>query len=248
MLLITADEQKRMRGSQLTSAAGAQAQDIEPARYRLVIRVKIAKDAPTSAPQGLSRRRVRAVIGASLAALLGLGWVGFKLIGNEAPATPTADQPARVAQPRSSEPALDAAALGDGAGSPTPSAQNGRETAVAATPTASDQPTSAASSARAEPDEPSTPINEVIPDAPRSALDTIRGTVRVSIRVTFDMHGAVTEATSHDSGPSRYFERLALQASRDWRFTPSNSEAPRSMLLRFHFRREGVTARAELLQ
>jgi TonB family protein len=88
-------------------------------------------------------------------------------------------------------------------------------------------------------------INEVIPAAPQSALDTIRGTVRVSVRVTIDNDGSVVDATAEDGGPSRYFERLAVDASRKWTFTPANLDEQRTMLVKFNFTREGVTAHAE---
>lgn len=93
-------------------------------------------------------------------------------------------------------------------------------------------------------DVPTSPINPVIPDVPQSALDTIRGTVRVAVRVTIDKQGAVIQAVAEDRGPSRYFERLAVKASKQWTFTPSQSEEQRAMLVRFNFTRAGATAEA----
>jgi TonB family protein len=89
------------------------------------------------------------------------------------------------------------------------------------------------------------PIREVIPDVPRSARETIRGTVRVSVRVVVDKGGTVLAATAHEPGPSRYFERLAIQASKKWTFAPTDSEEQRIMLVRFNFRRAGTTAHAD---
>lgn len=91
--------------------------------------------------------------------------------------------------------------------------------------------------------EPSS-ISEVLPDVPQSALDTIRGTVRVSVRVNIDQQGKVVGAAAEDRGPSRYFERLSLEASKHWTFTPATSDEPRSMLVRFNFTRDGATAQA----
>jgi TonB family protein len=85
----------------------------------------------------------------------------------------------------------------------------------------------------------------VIPDVPRSARETIRGTVRVSVRVVVDKGGTVLAATAHEPGPSRYFERLAIQASKKWTFAPTDSEEQRIMLVRFNFRRAGTTAHAD---
>ena len=73
---------------------------------------------------------------------------------------------------------------------------------------------------------------------------TITGTVRVSIRVTLDNEGAVVDATAANPGPSRYFERLSLAASKKWTFTPANSDEPRTMLVKFNYTRDGVAAYA----
>jgi TonB family protein len=91
---------------------------------------------------------------------------------------------------------------------------------------------------------PPSPINEVIPDVPRSALDTIRGTIRITIRVVIDRDGTVRSASTQESGPSRYFERLALAAAKKWTFAPADSAEERVMLVRFNFTRAGVTGSA----
>ena len=94
----------------------------------------------------------------------------------------------------------------------------------------------------------SAPISEAIPDVPRSARETIRGTIRVSVRVIVDKDGTVLAATAADPGPSRYFERLAIEASNKWTFAPTDSEAQRIVRVRFNFTRAGTTARASSLQ
>ena len=71
------------------------------------------------------------------------------------------------------------------------------------------------SRAQWQPDAPPSPINEVIPDVSRSARETIRGTIRVSIRVIVDKQGAVLDATADEPGPSRYFERLVCRGSKE---------------------------------
>jgi TonB family protein len=96
-------------------------------------------------------------------------------------------------------------------------------------------------------DAPTSPINEAIPDVPQSALDTIRGTVRVAVRVTIDKQGTVIDTVADDRGPSRYFERLAVEAAKRWTFTPTRSAEPRTMLVRFNFTRAGATAEASSL-
>jgi outer membrane biosynthesis protein TonB len=95
-----------------------------------------------------------------------------------------------------------------------------------------------------QPDAPTISINEVLPDVPRSALQTIHGTIRVSIRLLVDEHGTVLTASPHIAGPSRYFERLALESAKKWIFTPANAQQ-RTLFVRFYFRRQGVTAHLE---
>jgi len=108
------------------------------------------------------------------------------------------------------------------------------------------QPMPAPAPVQAQPD-PSTPIHEVLPAASRNSLQTIRGTIRVIIRVLVNQDGTVRAATSHIGGPSRYFERVALQAAKKWTFTPIDAKEPRTFLVQFNFTRSGVTAGAEPL-
>jgi TonB family protein len=70
----------------------------------------------------------------------------------------------------------------------------------------------------------------------------------VSVRVIVDQEGTVLAATADDPGPSRYFERLAIEASKKWTFAPTDSEAQRIVRVRFNFTRAGTTARASSLQ
>jgi TonB family protein len=70
----------------------------------------------------------------------------------------------------------------------------------------------------------------------------------VSVRVIVDKDGSVFAALTEVRGPSRYFERLALDAAKKWTFTPADSDAQRLMLVRFDFGRQGATARATPLE
>jgi TonB family protein len=117
-------------------------------------------------------------------------------------------------------------------------------------PTPAPAPVPASEPPRAQPAEPpaGTPVNEVLPDVSRSALETIRGTVRVSVRLVVAGDGTVVAATTEDAGPSRYFERRSLEAARKWTFAPMQTQAQRPVRVRFAFTRFGVTATAEPLQ
>lgn len=85
---------------------------------------------------------------------------------------------------------------------------------------------------------------EVMPAVSQSALDTVRGTLRVVVRVSIDESGAVVAVASDEPGPSRYFERRSLDAASKWTFAPAQTDEPRSMRISFAITRSGVTASA----
>jgi TonB family protein len=111
-------------------------------------------------------------------------------------------------------------------------------------------PTSApgVSSTAGEAAGPTAPVHEVIPDVPRRARQTIQGHIKVSVRVIVDKDGTVFAALTEVRGPSRYFERLALDAAKKWTFTAGDSDTQRLMLIRFDFSRQGATARATAIK
>jgi len=86
-------------------------------------------------------------------------------------------------------------------------------------------------------------VNQVLPQVPRSARETIRGKVRVKVKVAVDPNGEVSSATLVSPGPSRYFARLALEASRQWKFRPAGvngQPAPSQWLLEYRFGRSST--------
>jgi hypothetical protein len=85
---------------------------------------------------------------------------------------------------------------------------------------------------------------EVMPAVSQSALDTVRGTIRVALLARIDEAGAVVAVTSDEPGPSRYFERRSLEAARQWTFAPARTTEPRAMRIVFAITRSGVTASA----
>ena len=85
-----------------------------------------------------------------------------------------------------------------------------------------------------------TVAQQVLPRVSPSARDTIEGKIRVGVRVEVDSSGNVTGATLVTRGPSKYFARVALEAARNWKFTPAQvrGQAVASQwTLRFGFRR-----------
>ena len=86
-------------------------------------------------------------------------------------------------------------------------------------------------------------LQRVMPSVPRSASNTIWGTVRVGVRVRVDASGHVTQAELQAAGPSRYFARLSLEAARRWHFAApkQNGQAVGSLwLLHFGYRHDGM--------
>lgn len=209
--------------SQAPAVAAAESQSDTPSTTRLVIRVKIVP-AGSSAPPAWWRRRTSALLLIAGAVAILLSWVGISLFETD----PTSEP---VPAPNAAAPAVRA--------EPPP------QPTTAAAETTSTEPTSVEPEVRAQPDARPAPVNEVIPDVPLSARETIRGTIRVSIRVTIDKAGNVLSATADEPGPSRYFKRLATEAAKKWTFTPAASEAQRIMLVTFSFTRAGTTARAK---
>ena len=88
-------------------------------------------------------------------------------------------------------------------------------------------------------------LDEVLPDAPAKARATIRGVVRVSVRVQVDPTGNVAAASLDSAGPSKYFADLALKAARNWQFASpeiGGHSAPSEWLIRFQFSPSGSKA------
>lgn len=87
-------------------------------------------------------------------------------------------------------------------------------------------------------------LHRVLPDVPGKARDSIRGKVKVSVRVHVDPSGNVSGAKLDSPGPSRYFAQLALKAARHWKFHPAKVDeknVPSEWILRFEFERAGTT-------
>ena len=204
-----------MERSSESDATATPAPD-RPATYRLVIRAEIIPEPPPApAHPRIDAHVLR--IAASLIVAIAVVWAVIAwFAGNRE----TEDAKAVVT------PAANVA--------PTPRVSEANPMPPAAPPT----PPSAA-----DPDLPPRVVNEVVPSVPQSALQTIQGTVRVTVRVTIDAQGQVTAVVPVDAGPSRYFERLSVEAARKWSFQPASIAEERTVVLRFEFTRNGASAR-----
>ena len=82
-------------------------------------------------------------------------------------------------------------------------------------------------------------VHQVIPDVSSKALSTIRGTVRINVRLKLNPDGTVAAADLNSPVSSQFFADIALNAAREWRFAPTSNS---SALLRFDFTNAGSKA------
>jgi len=79
-------------------------------------------------------------------------------------------------------------------------------------------------------------VQQFLPDASQRARDTIRGKVRINVRVHVDQSGRVIAAAFDAPGPSEYFADRTLQAAKLWLFAPAKMDGhnvPSDWVLRF---------------
>ncbi len=90
-------------------------------------------------------------------------------------------------------------------------------------------------------------VRRVMPQVSTNARRTIQGKIKVRVKVEVDAAGNVGKATLESAGPSKYFSRVALEAARDWKFSPAQpgaQGAAREWKLQFAFSRTGTEVSA----
>jgi len=88
-------------------------------------------------------------------------------------------------------------------------------------------------------------VQRVMPQVSPSARRTIQGKIKVRVRVGVDAAGNVSNATFESAGPSKYFSRIAMEAARQWKFSPGNGgQTPREWRLQFIYTRTKTDASA----
>jgi TonB family protein len=85
-------------------------------------------------------------------------------------------------------------------------------------------------------------LDRVLPEVPRHARDSIRGTVRIDVTVHVDPAGRVVSAKLEPPETASYLGNLTLDAARRWRFRAGSLPEWR---LRFQIQRTGIKASAE---
>lgn len=86
-------------------------------------------------------------------------------------------------------------------------------------------------------------VSQPLPDILDQARNTIRGRVRVTLRVDVDPAGNVTDAKLDSPGTNKYFGERAMAAARQWKFEPvkvNGSDVGQRWRLRFEFYRTGT--------
>lgn len=128
-------------------------------------------------------------------------------------------------------------ALRNHPGSPPPSVSAASSAPQHAEPAVSPPPAASASA---------TPgvLHEEMPVISRSARESIRGQIKVAVRVTVDRSGNVAAANVEVQGSSKYFARAATDAAKKWKFSPADAGNAREWLLQFEFSRNGATGHA----
>jgi len=129
---------------------------------------------------------------------------------------------------------------------PTPQSSNATNPALESTPAIAKtpKPTPAPDPTPAMPQtSEGAVVRQVLPDIPKSAMNTISGTIKVAVRVQVDPSGKVGSATYKMAGHGQYFANHAVQAAKQWQFSAPQSNGqpqPSTWLLQFRFKRSGI--------
>lgn len=91
---------------------------------------------------------------------------------------------------------------------------------------------------------PAMVLHQELPAVSRSARASIRGIIKIVVRVIVDRSGTVVAASLDHHATSRYFARAALEAAKKWKFAEVQDPATRTWLLHFDFTGAGTHARA----
>ena len=201
---------------------------------RLTIRAVVERDEPATPEPAPSRSYVPLAIGAVAVVAVGLG--ALRLFGTHSERAGSAKNQAVAPSVSASGSPENPAAAPPAPPAPSPQRAPGTSPGEGRAASSSTSPPAA--------DTTATVVHEEIPKVPHSALATIHGHIRVTVRVAVDSTGAVVDESLSNPGPSRYFARVATQAARKWRFNPAADQHSREWWVHFEFSRSGTTAHA----
>jgi len=127
---------------------------------------------------------------------------------------------------------------------PTPAAQNqSQDQKASSKEPATETPAPFAAKSAKSGVTPGSVRQRVQPAVSQNAQNTITGHLKVSVQVSVDASGSVSQARFVSHGPSQYFANKALAAAQGWKFNPPQVDgkpAASEWLLRFQFARNSV--------
>ena len=218
--------------------------------------VKAPVTTPARSPVAARRpeqKRPFVLVAAAIAAVLVLtGWALLHHGGNEG----IAPKPSSDSQPSPTS-AGPVASASKSKPSPVPRRSGGRagstsgttaptitaSTATAPVPATAAPSTTAPSAPTSRAAATSEVVQQVLPNVPEAARNTIQGTVRVNVKAHVDGSGGVSDAELDSPGPSQYFARLSLQATKSWKFAQSQ-DVKRTFIVHFQFTNAATRASA----
>ncbi len=218
-----ADLDAQFKGAPPMPAAAPPPPSIAPSSS--VLSDAAPQSSPAAATLTLPRKRFIIPASAAVLVLLPMAWAGLRLLRTQsaAPAATSAatENPTPTAAPTT---ASDAAPI-----TKTPAIRDSSSATVDASALSSPAPDAV--------------VHEEIPSISRRAQASIRGTIKVTLRVTVDRAGKVIRQSPENRGPSRYFTRVSGEAARKWLFV-ADSRDSRQWLLQFEFTRSGTSVHA----
>jgi hypothetical protein len=93
-----------------------------------------------------------------------------------------------------------------------------------------------------------TVLHHELPELSRTARESIRGVIKIAVRVIVDRSGNVVAAALDSRVQSKYFARETIAAAKKWRFAPTSDRASEVWRLDFELTRAGTTANATALR
>ena len=124
--------------------------------------------------------------------------------------------------------------------------------ASSVTPAVSTTPVSPSAAVNAQQDPVAAPLPTVLhqenPNISSSARQTIRGVIKIAVRVNLDGSGNVIAATLASHASSQYFARAVLEAAKKWKFSPGAAQASQAWLLHFELTHTGAAAHSTAMR
>lgn len=151
-----------------------------------------------------------------------------------------------ILRPKPSTPFADSQASPSSAASAPASAQQSPPPAASPSPSSalSSRPAASTGQKPSQTGDGDGVVERVTPVVSAGAQRSIRGTIKVRVRVDVDAAGNVTRAKLKEGRGKRYFARASVQAAQGWKFAPAQDTPRREWILSFLFNRMQVDTAA----